>query len=144
MCRLVGRTRIATIEPMNSILRQHDLQRPSRFGYLMGLYGSNYWQLTRLFGPRGLAPGRYRSQGQALGFPLFHSARAGQEANDRAWRKGQRRKYEWSRPRGLDQDDRREIARRMAPPIKWSRWLLRYLGIFLFFLTVAVVYVAAA
>jgi hypothetical protein len=85
-----------------------------------------------------------RPQAQALGFPLFHSARAGQEANDRAWRKGQRRKYEWSRPRGLDQDDRREIARRMAPPIKWSRWLLRYLGIFLFFLTVAVVYVAAA
>ncbi len=62
-------TRIATIERMNSMLRQPDLQRPSRFGYLMGLYGSNYWQLTRLFGPRGLVPGRYRSQGQ-VGLPL--------------------------------------------------------------------------
>ena len=85
-----------------------------------------------------------RPQAQALGFPLFHSARAGQEAHDRAWRRGQRRKYEWSRPHGLDQDDRREIARRMAPAIKWTRWVLRYVGIFLFFLTVAVVYVAAA
>lgn len=46
------------------------LHRPSRFGYLMGLYGANYWQLTRLFGPRALAIGRYRSQGK-LGLPVI-------------------------------------------------------------------------
>lgn len=36
----------------------------------MGLYGANYWQLTRLFGPRALAIGRYRSQGK-LGLPVI-------------------------------------------------------------------------
>ena len=46
------------------------LQRPSRFGYLMGLYGANYWQLTRMFGPRALAIGRYRSQGN-IGLPVI-------------------------------------------------------------------------
>jgi uncharacterized protein YqiB (DUF1249 family) len=45
------------------------VQHPSRFGYLMGLYGSNYWQLTRLFGPRALALGRYCSRG-TVGLPL--------------------------------------------------------------------------
>lgn len=85
-----------------------------------------------------------RPHAKALGFPLFRSVRAGQEADDRAWRRGQRRKYEWARPRGLDQDDRREVARRMAPPVSWQKWVLRYVGITLFFLTVAVLYVAAA
>lgn len=54
---------------MNPIASASVVQRPSRFGYLMGLYGTNYWQLTRLFGPRALAIGRYRSQG-TVGLPL--------------------------------------------------------------------------
>ena len=85
-----------------------------------------------------------RPQAQALGFPVFRSVRVGQEANDRAWRQGQRRKFDWARPRGLDQDDRREMIRRTAPPISWQKWVLRYVGIALFFITVAILYVAAA
>jgi len=48
---------------MNSLARIDSIVRPSRFSYLMGLYGTNYWQLTRLFGPRALAVGSYRSRG---------------------------------------------------------------------------------
>ncbi len=36
----------------------------------MGMYGANYWQLTKLFGPRVLAVGRYRSRGR-VGLPLL-------------------------------------------------------------------------
>jgi uncharacterized protein len=54
---------------MDSTVARNVLQRPSRFGYLMGLYGANYWQLTRLIGPRQLAVGRYCSRGQS-GVPL--------------------------------------------------------------------------
>lgn len=85
-----------------------------------------------------------RPHAKTLGFPLFNSVRAGQEATDRAWRRGQRRKYEWARPRGLDQDDRREVARRMTPPVSWQRWVVRYIAIALFFITCAVLYIAAA
>lgn len=35
----------------------------------MGLYGANYWLLTRLFGPRALQVGSYRSPGR-IGLPL--------------------------------------------------------------------------
>jgi len=69
MCRLVARCGIATIGRMDSILQSRILQRPSRFSYLMGLYGANYWQLTRLFGPRTLEIGSYRSCGN-VGLPL--------------------------------------------------------------------------
>ena len=43
---------------------------PSRFARLMGLYGENYWTLTRLLGPQQLAVrGVYESSG-SHGFPL--------------------------------------------------------------------------
>ena len=61
--------RIANIDCMTPSALHPVLQRPSRFGYLMGLYGANYWQLTRMFGPRALALGRYRSAGTA-GLPV--------------------------------------------------------------------------
>jgi uncharacterized protein len=32
-----------------------------RFAYLMGLYGENYWRITRLFAPQRLAPGTWVS-----------------------------------------------------------------------------------
>ncbi len=47
---------------MHSTLHQLDYSvRPGRFAYLMGLYAENYWRLTRLFGPHGLAVGRWHS-----------------------------------------------------------------------------------
>lgn len=54
---------------MNPSAARIVVPRPSRFGYLMGLYGANYWQITRLFGPRALAVGRYRSIGSS-GLPV--------------------------------------------------------------------------
>lgn len=54
---------------MNPSATRSVVPHPSRFGYLMGLYGANYWQLTRLFGPRALAVGRYRSAGSS-GLPV--------------------------------------------------------------------------
>jgi len=46
------------------------LQRPSRFSWLMGMYGENYWTLTRMFGVHQLELGRYRSEGKR-GEPLI-------------------------------------------------------------------------
>jgi uncharacterized protein YqiB (DUF1249 family) len=54
---------------MNSLARNQRIPHPGRFSYLMGLYGSNYWQLTRLFGPRELVTGCYRSPGNQ-GLPV--------------------------------------------------------------------------
>ena len=54
---------------MDSIANNQIINRPSRFSYLMGLYGANYWQLTRMFGPRSLVTGCYRSRGHS-GLPL--------------------------------------------------------------------------
>lgn len=46
------------------------IDRPSRFGYLMGLYAHNYWALTRILGPQHLVVGQYRSEG-TVGMPLL-------------------------------------------------------------------------
>lgn len=70
MCRLVGSARIATIVHMSQTAFSTILQRPSRFGYLMGMYGANYWQLTRMFGPRALPIGSFRSRGKS-GVPVI-------------------------------------------------------------------------
>ena len=37
------------------------IRRPSRFGYLMGLYAENFARLERMFAPQGLLQTRYRS-----------------------------------------------------------------------------------
>ena len=69
MCRLVASTRVDTIERMTLLSPSLRIGRKGRFSYLMGLYGQNYWLLTRLFGPRVLDVGSYRSQGD-VGLPL--------------------------------------------------------------------------
>ncbi len=54
---------------MHSAATERLIAPPSRFAWLMGLYGENYWTLTRLLGPQQLAPGAYVSVG-SQGFPL--------------------------------------------------------------------------
>lgn len=54
---------------MSATTNQHCFAPSSRFAWLMGLYGENYWTLTRLLGPQQLVTGRHVSVGGA-GFPL--------------------------------------------------------------------------
>lgn len=100
--------------------------------------------------------GVVRSQARALGIPVFRTVRAG-EAEGRRWWRGRRGWHQPSRPGGTvrlgedgplkslpDVADRREMYKRMSPRPTWQRWLWHYVGILLFFLTSAVVVVAAA
>ncbi len=49
---------------MNAQSLPGKLQQPSRFSWLMGMYGENYWTLTRLFGIQQLAVGQHFSEGE--------------------------------------------------------------------------------
>lgn len=55
---------------MNTQSAIRNLHRPSRFSWLMGMYGENYWTLTRLFGIQQLDLGCYRSEGER-GLPVL-------------------------------------------------------------------------
>ena len=46
---------------MSTLTIQHASAAPSRFSWLMGLHGENYLRLSRLFAPRRLVTGSYRS-----------------------------------------------------------------------------------
>lgn len=54
---------------MHPTANDHRIAESSRFAWLMGLYGENYWALTRLLGPQQLALGAHVSVG-SRGFPL--------------------------------------------------------------------------
>jgi len=95
-------------------------------------------------------------QAHALGLPAFSSVRRA-ERSRRGWWRGRRRSNQPTRPgatvqlgRGPllkslpDDADRREMYRRMTPQPGWRRWLWRYLGIVLFFVTLAVSVVGVA
>lgn len=95
------------------------------------------------------------SQARAIGFPVFSSLQAA-ERSERRWWRGRRGWHNPTRPgatvrldaaEGLkslpDEADRREMYRRMRPSSSRVHWLRRYLGILIFFLTLALVYVGA-
>ncbi|NLF67122.1 MAG: hypothetical protein GX579_21240 [Chloroflexi bacterium] len=100
--------------------------------------------------------GEVAAQARALGFPVFGNERDAASRLRRWWR-GRR---EWRRPtrpgatvrlgeggelKSLpDVADRREMYRRMAPRPSWQRWLWHYVAILLFFLTMALLVIAAA
>jgi hypothetical protein len=86
---------------------------------------------------------RVHSQAKALGIPVFRSP-AASERNPRGWWRGRRRYERPGRPALLDEGDRREMERRLAPLPTWRRWFWRYATILIFFLTVAVFFVAVA
>jgi hypothetical protein len=100
--------------------------------------------------------GRVVGRARTLGIPTFGSIARAEKGGRRWWR----RRKGWHAPtlpgasvrlgaagrlRSLPDDaDRREIYRRMAPVPGWRQWLLRYVGITFFFLTLAVLVVAVA
>jgi hypothetical protein len=87
--------------------------------------------------------GRVRGHAKALGFPVFTTIRAA-ETGRRGWWRGRRRYERAGKPVRLDESDRREVKRRITPRPTWQRWLLRYAAILLFFVTLAVFFVASA
>lgn len=100
--------------------------------------------------------GRVAEQARAVGFPVF-AGREQAENNRRGWWRGRRGRHRPTRPGATvalnrqgrikslpDEADRREIYRRMTPRVTWQRWLLRYLGILLFFITLAAIFVGLA
>lgn len=95
-------------------------------------------------------------QAQALGLPSFPSVRNA-ERSRRGWWRGRRWRSQPTRPGAAvqlgrggrlkslpDDADRREMYRRMTPQLGWRRWLWRYLGILLFFVTLAIFFVGVA
>jgi hypothetical protein len=100
--------------------------------------------------------GEVVSQARGLGLPTFRTVRAG-EAERRGWWRGRRGWHQPTRPGASvrlgesgslkslpDVADRREMYRRMSPRPTWQRWLWHYIGILLFFLTMAIVIITAA
>jgi hypothetical protein len=100
--------------------------------------------------------GEVASQARALGFPVFSHERAAESRPSRWWR-GRGGWRQPTRPGATvqlgdggelkslpDVADRREMYRRMAPRPTWQRWLWHYVAILLFFLTMALLVIAAA
>lgn len=86
---------------------------------------------------------RVHAGAKALGIPLFRTVAAA-ERNRRGWWRGRRRHERAGKPAPLDEGDRREMERRLAPAPTWRRWLWRYATILIFFVTLAVFFVAVA
>lgn len=93
-------------------------------------------------------------QARAIGFAVFTTIGAARKQGQRWWHGRKRR--EWvglstvgdsrfadypGRPR-LSDADQAEAHKRLDPPLPWQRWLWRYAAIFLFFLTVGLLYVS--
>lgn len=86
-------------------------------------------------------------QARRLGFPVFLTVAASQNGRW-AWRRWRKRKAAYPAEaagpgRPLDAADREEIYRRFTPRPYWQRWLARYAAILFFFLTLALLSVAA-
>jgi len=94
-------------------------------------------------------------QAKALGLPTFVTVGAAEHSR-RGWWRGRRRaevvglptvggvKAEDLRPTQIDEGDREEVHRRMAPLSSPRLWIFRYAAILLFFIVVAVVFVAVS
>jgi hypothetical protein len=87
--------------------------------------------------------GRVTGQARALGIPTFSSVEASQHSR-RGWWRGRKRREPVGRPTHLDEADRREMRRRLAPRPAWQRWLWRYTTILIFFLALAAFFVGVA
>jgi hypothetical protein len=93
------------------------------------------------------ADGRVTAHARPLGFPTFATVE-GASRNQRRWWRGRRRQTRlgWQRRLDItvDEADRREVKRRRAVRPARQQWLIRYGAILLFFVTLAILVVAAA
>jgi hypothetical protein len=89
------------------------------------------------------ADGRIAAPAKGVGIPVFRSVTQAQD-DRRGWWRGKRRVERVGEPTRLDPADRLEIQRRLAPEISWRRWLWRYAGILIFFLTLALFFIGVA
>jgi hypothetical protein len=64
--------------------------------------------------------------------------------NRRRWWRGKRRSEIVGRPASIDEGDRREMLKRRRSRPLWLRWAYRYTGIFVYFLTLSLLVIAAA
>jgi len=85
---------------------------------------------------------RVAGQAKSLGFPVFRTV--GESAKSRRgwWRSRLRIDY-LARPVQLEQEDRKEVERRKKTRPPWQRWLLRYLAIIVYILTLALLFISA-
>lgn len=85
---------------------------------------------------------RVSSQAKALGFPVFSSVRSANKSRRRWWR-GRRRKEWVGQQVGLDESDRKEVEKRRSPQPTWRKWLVRYLAVILYIVTLAILFITA-
>ena len=93
----------------------------------------------------GLVSSDKRVTGQAkeLGFPTFPTVRSARGESRRWWR-ARRHRPSPGNPAKLDKDDLSEVRRRKAQRPIWQRWMLRYLAITIYIVTLAALIIAAA
>ena len=93
----------------------------------------------------GLVTSDKRVVGQAseLGLATFKSVRSAIKGNRRWWR-ARRKRPPPGNPTRLDKADLSEIQRRKTLRPTWQRWMLRYLAIIAYVLTLALLFIAAA
>jgi hypothetical protein len=81
-------------------------------------------------------------QAKELGFATFSSVRSATKGKRRWWRARRKRPPPVS-PAKLDKADLSEMQRRKAERPIWQRWMLRYLAIVAYVLTLAALFIAA-
>jgi hypothetical protein len=85
---------------------------------------------------------RVSGQAKSLGFPVFRTVKDSAKSK-RGWRLSRRRSDFIARPVKLEREDRREIERRKKVRPQWQRWIIRYLAVTVYILTLALLFVAA-
>jgi hypothetical protein len=85
---------------------------------------------------------RVTSQAKALGIPVFSTVRSANKSR-RGWWRGRRRRELVGHQTRLDEMDRKEVERRRKPQQTWRKWLVRYLAVILYIVTLAVLFITA-
>jgi hypothetical protein len=85
---------------------------------------------------------RVASQAKALGIPIFSSVRSANKSR-RGWWRGRRRRELIGHQARLDEMDRKEVEKRRKPQPTWRKWLIRYLAVVVYIITLAVLFITA-
>lgn len=85
---------------------------------------------------------RVNGQAKALGIPVFSSVRSANKSR-RGWWRGRRRRELIGHQTRLDEMDRKEVEKRRKPQKTWRKWLIRYLAVILYIVTLAILFITA-